>query len=259
VLVLSFQGPSASLVFPLRDPSFLWFDELFSPRRTGDVVGAFGRSLPLAVMVMGLTVLLAVLVIVANTDWGREQVRRVAIGALEGAVAGDAAGDWDYDLSQGMTCPSANDPAWIDDSEGAGRVYAKAIAYHVTGEERYAAEVRLPVLQQLVAAAQEERFTRKKHDSRFPENAVEYCLAEGGIDLDQVDHIAFYDKPFLKFERLLETYLAFAPKGFTSFRMAVPVWLKEKLFQKRLLRDHLVECGAGKDIDTSKQGTIEWS
>jgi carbamoyltransferase len=102
---------------------------------------------------------------------------------------------------------------------------------------------------ELIAAAQEERFTRKKHDSGFPRNAVEYCLAEGGIELDQVDYIAFYDKPFLKFERLLETYLAFAPKGFASFRMAVPVWLKEKLFQKRLLREHLVECGAGADIE----------
>jgi carbamoyltransferase len=102
---------------------------------------------------------------------------------------------------------------------------------------------------ELIAAAQEERFTRKKHDAGFPRNALEYCLAEGGIDLAQVDHIAFYDKPFLKFERLLETYLAFAPKGFTSFRMALPVWLKEKLFQKRLLRDHLVECGAGTDVE----------
>jgi carbamoyltransferase len=102
---------------------------------------------------------------------------------------------------------------------------------------------------ELLAAAQEERFTRKKHDSGFPRNALEYCLAEGGIALDQVDYIAFYDKPFLKFERLLETYLAFTPKGFTSFRMAVPVWLKEKLFQKRLLRDHLVECGAAADVE----------
>jgi carbamoyltransferase len=101
----------------------------------------------------------------------------------------------------------------------------------------------------LVAAAQEERFTRQKHDAGFPEHAVRYCLAEAGLALDQVDHIAFYDKPFLKFERLLETYLAFAPKGFTSFRMALPVWLKEKLFQKRLLREHLVECGAGKDVE----------
>jgi carbamoyltransferase len=102
---------------------------------------------------------------------------------------------------------------------------------------------------ELVAAAQEERFTRKKHDAGFPKNAVEYCLAEGGVGLDRIDYVAFYDKPFLKFERLLETYLAFAPKGFTSFRMALPVWLKEKLFQKRLLRDHLVECGADKEIE----------
>ena len=101
----------------------------------------------------------------------------------------------------------------------------------------------------LVAAAQEERFTRKKHDSGFPKHAVEYCLAEAGVGLDQIDYIAFYDKPFLKFERLLETYLAFAPKGFTSFRMAMPVWLKEKLFQKRLLGEHLQELGAGKDVE----------
>ncbi len=101
----------------------------------------------------------------------------------------------------------------------------------------------------LVAAAQEERFTRKKHDSGFPKHAVEYCLAEAGVGLDQIDYIAFYDKPFLKFERLLETYLAFAPKGFTSFRMAMPVWLKEKLFQKRLLGQHLQELGAGKDVE----------
>ena len=87
-----------------------------------------------------------------------------------------------------------------------------------------------------VAAAQEERFTRKKQDSDFPEKAVEYCLAEAGIGLDDVDFVAFYDKPFLKFERLLETYVAFAPHGFRSFRMAIPVWLKEKLFQKDLLR-----------------------
>ena len=84
----------------------------------------------------------------------------------------------------------------------------------------------------IVAAAQEERFTRKKHDSRFPVNALRYCLDEAGIPLDAVDHVVFYDKPFLKFERLLETYLAFAPRGFRSFRMALPLWLKEKLFQK---------------------------
>jgi len=91
----------------------------------------------------------------------------------------------------------------------------------------------------IVAAAQEERFTRKKHDARFPEHALAYCLAEGGLKLDQVDYVAFYDKPFLKFERLLETYLAFAPRGYRSFATALPVWLKEKLFQKQLIRDQL--------------------
>jgi carbamoyltransferase len=91
----------------------------------------------------------------------------------------------------------------------------------------------------LVGAAQEERFTRKKHDSGFPQNAVQYCLDVAGIKLADVDYVAFYDKPFLKFERLLETYLAFAPRGFTSFRMAMPLWLKEKLFQKTLLRDEM--------------------
>jgi len=91
----------------------------------------------------------------------------------------------------------------------------------------------------IVAAAQEERFTRKKHDARFPEHALAYCLAEGGLKLDQVDYVAFYDKPFLKFERLLETYLAFAPRGYRSFVTALPVWLKEKLFQKQLIRDQL--------------------
>ncbi len=91
----------------------------------------------------------------------------------------------------------------------------------------------------IVAAAQEERFTRKKHDSGFPRQAIAGCLSQGGITMDQVDYVAFYDKPFLKFERLLETYLAFAPRGFTSFARAIPVWLKEKLFQKQLLRDEL--------------------
>ncbi|MBT5296986.1 MAG: hypothetical protein HOL41_01305, partial [Rhodospirillaceae bacterium] len=88
----------------------------------------------------------------------------------------------------------------------------------------------------IVAAAQEERFTRKKHDASFPENAIEYCLTQAGVSLGDIDYVAFYDKPFLKFERLLETYIAFAPRGFTSFKMAIPVWLKEKLFQKDLLR-----------------------
>jgi len=91
----------------------------------------------------------------------------------------------------------------------------------------------------IVAAAQEERFTRKKHDSGFPLEAVRYCLEAAGKSLADVDHIVFYDKPFLKFERLLETYLSFAPKGFASFRMAMPVWLREKLFQKNLLGNEL--------------------
>src|SRR5262250_419908 len=91
----------------------------------------------------------------------------------------------------------------------------------------------------IVAAAQEERFTRKKHDSGFPRRAVEYCLRECGGSLADVDHVAFYDKPFLKFERLLETYQAFAPRGFTSFSKALPLWLREKLFQKSLLKKQL--------------------
>jgi len=91
----------------------------------------------------------------------------------------------------------------------------------------------------IVAAAQEERFTRKKHDSSFPKNAIAYCLEEAGAELDDLDHAVFYDKPFLKFERLLETYLALAPRGFPSFRMAMPLWLKEKLFQKSLLKGEL--------------------
>ncbi|MCC6715982.1 MAG: carbamoyltransferase [Gammaproteobacteria bacterium] len=91
----------------------------------------------------------------------------------------------------------------------------------------------------IVAAAQEERFTRRKHDSGFPGNAVNYCLQEAGIRLADADYVVFYDKPFLKFERLLETYLAFAPRGFRSFRMAVPIWLQEKLFLKSLLKEEL--------------------
>jgi carbamoyltransferase len=93
----------------------------------------------------------------------------------------------------------------------------------------------------IVAAAQEERFTRKKHDASFPRNAINYCLEAAGAKLADLDHIAFYDKPFLKFERLLETYIALAPQGFRSFQMAMPLWLKEKLFQKSLLRKNLKE------------------
>jgi carbamoyltransferase len=92
---------------------------------------------------------------------------------------------------------------------------------------------------EIAAAAQEERFTRKKHDAGFPAHAIKYCLAESGIGLKNVDFITFYDKPLIKFERLLETYLAFAPKGFRSFVAAMPVWLKEKLFLKDMLKDDL--------------------
>lgn len=93
----------------------------------------------------------------------------------------------------------------------------------------------------IVCAAQEERFTRRKHDSSFPRNAIQCCLAASQIRLSEVDFVVYYDKPFLKFERLLETYLAFAPKGFKSFRLAIPLWLKEKLFQKDLLSKELKE------------------
>ena len=101
----------------------------------------------------------------------------------------------------------------------------------------------------IAAAAQEERFTRKKHDSDYPANAVACCLDESGVTLNDVDRIVFYDKPFLKFERLLETYVAFAPRGFRSFSMAIPVWIKEKLFQKDLLRRKLRSLAPDVDWD----------
>jgi carbamoyltransferase len=100
----------------------------------------------------------------------------------------------------------------------------------------------------IVAAAQEERFTRRKHDPSFPENAINYCLAEANVKFDGLDRIVFYDKPFLKFERLLETYLSFAPRGFRSFQMAMPLWLREKLFQKSLLRKEFEKLGEGSEL-----------
>ncbi len=99
---------------------------------------------------------------------------------------------------------------------------------------------------EIVAAAQEERFTRKKHDAAFPQLAMQYCLAQGGIDLSAVDYVAFYDKPLLKFERLLETHLAYTPVGFRSFLTSMPVWLKEKLFLKDLLRRELAQLSGCK-------------
>ena len=94
---------------------------------------------------------------------------------------------------------------------------------------------------EIIAAAQEERFTRKKHDASYPKNAINYVLKEASLKLNEVDQIVFYEKPFLKFERLLETYIGFSPSGFKSFSMSMPLWLSEKLFQKKMLFDALKE------------------
>ena len=101
---------------------------------------------------------------------------------------------------------------------------------------------------EILAAAQEERFTRKKHDSGFPAHAIAYCLAEARIEPAQIDHIVFYDKPYLKFHRLIETYLAYAPRGFESFAQAIPLWLKDKLFQRGAIVKALTALwGKGRD------------
>ncbi|CAH1199940.1 Carbamoyltransferase [Candidatus Nitrotoga sp. BS] len=105
---------------------------------------------------------------------------------------------------------------------------------------------------EIIGAAQEERFTRKKHDSAFPVNAIKYCLTEAKLSAGGIDYVVFYDKPFLKFERIFETYLAFAPKGFTSFATSLPVWIKDKLFQKSVILKALKEC-CGNEIDWSKK------
>lgn len=102
---------------------------------------------------------------------------------------------------------------------------------------------------EIVAAAQEERFTRKKHDAGFPHCAITFCLEQAGITLSDIDWVVFYDKPLLKFERLLETYLAFAPRGFNSFRAAMPIWLREKLFLKDLLKSELSALVTGIDFE----------
>ena len=91
----------------------------------------------------------------------------------------------------------------------------------------------------IVSAAQEERFSRKKHDARYPYKAINYILKDSNLKLNEIDHIVFFEKPFLKFERILETYMAFAPKGFKSFSLSMPIWLREKLFQKKFLFDKL--------------------
>jgi carbamoyltransferase len=94
---------------------------------------------------------------------------------------------------------------------------------------------------EIIAAAQEERFTRKKHDANYPKNAINFVLKEAALKLSEVDHVVFYEKPFLKFERLLETYVSFSPRGFKSFSMSMPLWLSEKLFQKKMLFESLKE------------------
>ena len=108
---------------------------------------------------------------------------------------------------------------------------------------------------ELIAAAQEERFTRKKHDASFPENAIQYCLREADITPKQIGYIAFYEKPFLKFERILETYLNYAPKGIKSFSLSMPIWLKEKLYLKKLLQDELNRIFGLK----KRSDKIDWS
>ena len=105
----------------------------------------------------------------------------------------------------------------------------------------------------IVAAVQEERFTRKKHDDTFPVESIKYCLKEANINLEDIDYIAFYDKPFLKFERLLETYLTEAPKGFQSFLMSIPVWLKDKLFLKETLSRDLKELFLELNLNQEKK------
>lgn len=92
---------------------------------------------------------------------------------------------------------------------------------------------------EIIAAAQEERFSRKKHDDKFPIESIKYCLEEAGLTIDELDAFVFYDKPLLKFERLLETYYSFAPRGIKSFITSMPDWLKEKMFLKKVIRDEL--------------------
>src|SRR5687767_15150954 len=102
----------------------------------------------------------------------------------------------------------------------------------------------------IIAAAQEERFTRKKHDPGFPVHAIAYCLEEARLPRDQLNYVAFYDKPLTKFERLLETYFAYAPVGWRSFRMAIPIWLKRKLHMRQTMRQHLGGIGQARLVFT---------
>jgi carbamoyltransferase len=97
----------------------------------------------------------------------------------------------------------------------------------------------------IIAAAQEERFTRTKHDAAFPKNSVEYCLRAGGLTLAQVDYVAFYEKPFLKFDRILHSYLAYAPRGLKTFLMAIPLWIRERVWMKTLIQEELDSLSSG--------------
>ena len=107
---------------------------------------------------------------------------------------------------------------------------------------------------EIINCVQEERFSRKKHDSNFPSNSIKFILEENKINLNDIDYIVFYEKPFIKFERLVETYLHYVPKGFRSFKNALPIWIKEKLFQKVVIRDLLKEID-----DTYKKKNIFFS
>ena len=106
---------------------------------------------------------------------------------------------------------------------------------------------------EIVAAAQEERFTRRKHDHRFPTQSVRYCLQEAGLTVDTLDYVSFYDKPLLKFERLLETYLDYAPKGFPSFLKAMPAWMKEKLWMSDLISSEMARVEGIEDRKEAKR------
>ena len=112
---------------------------------------------------------------------------------------------------------------------------------------------------EIVAAAQEERFTRIKHDYRFPQRAAAYCLKEGGVTTNKLDYVGFYDKPLLKFERLLETYLDYAPAGFPSFLKAMPLWMREKLWMPDVIRLELAKAGGAPDDRAAKKRARELS
>ena len=158
-----------------------------------------------------------------------------------------------------MACPhnhSDDDTWWVADTRTrfcSGAIYIYAFlgsAMYILGISAFYHDSAACLLKngEIVAAAQEERFTRKKHDAGFPHYAILYCLKEAGILASQIDNVVFYEKPFVKFERLLETYLAFAPKGFTSFAKAMPLWIKDKLFQKSALIKEL-KSTLSEDID----------